>query len=198
MPHGLIYLSMDVCWAFSLVMSLLYYLSLLPYQNHFCAPEYNREICPSTLTNKTITERRTVLWFGCIFVFILGQVPVEPVNKWDSIQPKIQGRGGCLSWGGGQEKRGKDENNVFFCWIRIHFQITHVKVVLLNKMNSILVVCVYQSFVFVFFFLSSNCRISSSTALTSEGWKVINSQAPSKYLNQDSGAEAFGGLYVLF
>ena len=66
MPHGLIYLSMDVCWAFSLVMSLLYYLSLLPYQNYFCAPEYNREICPSTLTNKTITERRTVLWFGCI------------------------------------------------------------------------------------------------------------------------------------
>lgn len=30
MPHGLIYLSMYVCWAFSLVMSLLYYLPLLP------------------------------------------------------------------------------------------------------------------------------------------------------------------------
>lgn len=44
-----------VCRAFSLVMSLLYCPPhpTPPHQNHFCAPTYNREVCPSTLPNKT-------------------------------------------------------------------------------------------------------------------------------------------------
>lgn len=130
------------------------------------------------------------------FCVYTGPSPSRAGQEMRLNSTKNTGKGRMFKLGGGCEKRGKDENDVFFCWIRIHLKITHVKVVLLNKMNSILVVCVYQSF-FVFF-SSSNCRISSSTALTSERWKVINSQAPSKYLNQDSGAEAFGGLYVSF
>ena len=131
MSHRLIYLSMYVCWAFSLVVSLLYYLSFLLTSIRTTSVRQNTTggCVPVHLQIKHNWKKSSfMIWVHfCVYT---GPSPGRAGQRMRLNSTKYTGKERMLKVG---VKRGKNENEVFFGWSRINFQITHVKAVLWIK-----------------------------------------------------------------
>lgn len=123
MPHGLIYLSISVCWAFSwlCLCSIMFPYSLI--RTTFVHQNTTERYVPVHLQIKHNWKKNSfMIWVH--FCVSTGPGPSRASQQMRLNSTKNTGKGRMFKLGGGCKKRGKDENDVFFCWIRIHFQIT--------------------------------------------------------------------------